>query len=73
MTGFAAGEIQYRNDFSQSNLFRVKKNLVKSRDKRQINIVSNITVQVHHTSCSIYILDTTICTLSTILVEVSIN
>ena len=48
MTGFAAGEIQYRNDLSQSTLFRVKNNLVKSRDKRQINVVvSNKTVQVH--------------------------
>lgn len=46
MTGFAAGEIQYRNDLSWSTLFRVKKNLIKSRDRRQITVVSNKTVQV---------------------------
>lgn len=47
LTGFATGEIQYRNDLSQSTLFKVRKNLIKSRDKRQINIVSNKTVQVY--------------------------
>lgn len=73
MTGFAAGEIQYRNDFSQSTLFRVKRNLGKSRDKRQNNVVSNITVQVYHTSSSIYILDTNICTLSTLHVHYDVR
>ena len=53
MTGFAAGEIQYdRNDLSWSTLFRVKKHLIKSRDKRQITVVSNKTVQVRHAFCS---------------------
>ena len=64
MTGFAAGEIQNRNDFSQNTLFRVKQSLVKSRDTRQINVVSNITVQVYHTICSVFILDNNICTLN---------
>lgn len=53
MTGFAASEIQYRNDLSWSTLFGVQKHLTKSRYKRQINVVSNNTVQVCHANCSL--------------------
>lgn len=56
LTGFATGEIQYRNDLSQSTLFKVRKNLIKSRDKRQINIVSNKTVQVYIQTSPFYLL-----------------
>ena len=66
VTGFAAGEIQYRNDLPQYALFKVGKNLIKSRDKRQINMMSNKTVQVKYGNCSLYIHDTIICTLSTL-------
>ena len=66
VTGFAAGEIQYRNDLHQNTLFKVRKNLIKSHDKRQINMISNKTAQVKYTNCSLYIHDTIICTLSTL-------
>ena len=46
VTGIAAGEVQYRNDLPQSTLFKVRKSRIKTRDKRQINIVSNTTVHV---------------------------
>ncbi|KAJ7372192.1 Plexin domain-containing protein 1 [Desmophyllum pertusum] len=51
LQGNAVGEtIQHRNDLSGSALFRVKHDLVKSREKRVIDgpVVSNKTVQDHH-------------------------
>lgn len=47
MTGTALGELRYRNAVSRSALFRVKRDLIKSREKREsVTVVLNKTVQV---------------------------
>ncbi|KAL9966303.1 hypothetical protein ACROYT_G024357 [Oculina patagonica] len=56
LPGIAVGEIQiYRNDLPRSALFRVEKDLIKSREKREIAVVTNKTVQDHH---KYYLLET---------------
>ena len=53
ITGFAVDENQPKNDLSRRIQPAVKKDIIKIREKREIDVVANKTVQVHLINCSL--------------------